>query len=78
MPTLPVELGRLTACSKPPNSFSDATVNFMEVPQEQPYHVFSVIELAKNYSPEHFRVAVGECRDVIAKVVVEIPVKKQA
>src|ERR1700693_3616965 len=38
---------------------------------EVPYPVTAVTDLANNYSAEHLRVAVGHCRDVIAKVIAE-------
>lgn len=38
---------------------------------EFPYPVLAVGDLARNYSPEHFRFAVGHCRDVIAKIIAE-------
>lgn len=44
----------------------------MEEPeQEYPYHVMAVTDLANNYSAEHFRFAIGHCRDVIAKLIAE-------
>ena len=43
----------------------------MDVENEFPYPVHAVTDLANNYSPEHFRFAVGHCRDVIAKIVAE-------
>jgi hypothetical protein len=33
--------------------------------------VTAVTDLANNYSPDHFRFAIGHCRDVIAKVSAE-------
>jgi hypothetical protein len=41
----------------------------MDAEDQLPYPVLAVSDLAKNYSPEHFRFAVGHCRDVIAKVL---------
>jgi hypothetical protein len=38
---------------------------------DYPYHVIAVSDLANNYSAEHFRFAVGHCREVIAKVTAE-------
>jgi hypothetical protein len=35
------------------------------------YPVIAVTDLAKDYSPEHFLFAVGQCRDVIAKIIAE-------
>ncbi len=39
--------------------------------QEMPYHVMAISELAKNYSAAAFRVEIGHCREVIAKLVAE-------
>ena len=36
-----------------------------------PYHVRAISELAKDYSATAFQVKIGECREVIAKVVAE-------
>ncbi len=36
-----------------------------------PYPVLAITDLSNNFSPEHFRFAVGNCRDVIAKVIAE-------
>jgi hypothetical protein len=43
----------------------------MDTDEELPYHVLAVNDLARNYSPEHFRFAVGHCRDVIARIIAE-------
>ncbi len=43
----------------------------MDAKDEFPYPVLAVTDLANNYSPEHFRFAVGQCRDVIAKIIAE-------
>ena len=43
----------------------------MNTQNELPYHVVAVTDLANNYSAEHFRFAVGNCRDVIAKTIAE-------
>jgi len=43
----------------------------MNAEPEVPYPVTAVTDLANNYSAEHFRFAVGHCRDVIAKVIAE-------
>jgi hypothetical protein len=43
----------------------------MGVENNYPYPVIAVTDLANNYSPEHFRFAIGHCRDVIAKAIVE-------
>jgi hypothetical protein len=42
-----------------------------EQEQQFLYQVTAVSDLAKNYSPAHFRFAIGHCRDVIAKVSAE-------
>ncbi len=39
--------------------------------KKYPYPVIAVTDLANNYSADHFRFAIGHCRDVIAKVVAE-------
>lgn len=41
----------------------------MEVEQHRPYHIQAIYDLEADYSPEHFRFAVGECRKVIAGVI---------
>lgn len=43
----------------------------MNTENDVPYPVTAVTDLATNYSAEHFRCAVGDCRDVIAKVIAE-------
>jgi hypothetical protein len=43
----------------------------MDPKNDLPYHVLAIADLANNYSPAHFRFAVGRCRDVIAKLVAE-------
>lgn len=40
-------------------------------PEEYAYPVQAIVDLANNYSTEHFSVAIGHCRDVIAKVLAE-------
>ena len=47
-----------------PSGLTDAENEF-------PCQVRAVTDLANNCSPEHFRFAVGHCRDVIAKVIAE-------
>ena len=39
--------------------------------EERPYHVQAICDLREDYSPEHFRYAIGECRKVIARVVAD-------
>jgi hypothetical protein len=36
-----------------------------------PYPATAIVDLANNFSPEHFRFAVSQCRAVIAKVIAE-------
>ena len=43
----------------------------MSTENEIAYPVIAVTDLANNFSAEHFRFAVGHCRDVIAKVIAE-------
>lgn len=43
----------------------------MDAENQFSYPVLAVTDLAKNYSPEHFRFAVGHCRNVIATIVAE-------
>ena len=43
----------------------------IDAENEFPYPVLAVTDLANNYSPEHFRIAVGHCRDVIARIIAE-------
>ena len=38
---------------------------------ERPYHIQAIYDLKENYSAENFRLAIKECRDVIAKVIAE-------
>jgi hypothetical protein len=38
---------------------------------EIPYHVMAISELAKNYSAAVFKVEIGQCREVIAKLAAE-------
>ena len=47
------------------------TSDLMDAEKEFPYPVLAVTDLANNYTPEHFRFAVGHCRDVIAKIIAE-------
>jgi hypothetical protein len=39
--------------------------------EEKPYHIQAIEDLRAEYSPEHFRLAIGEVRRVIAGVVAE-------
>ncbi len=43
----------------------------MESLEEYPYQVQAVVDLAKNFSSDHFRYAIKQCREVIAKTVAE-------
>jgi hypothetical protein len=38
---------------------------------EAPYQVTAVVDLASDYSVEHFRYAIGICRGIIAKLIAE-------
>jgi hypothetical protein len=37
--------------------------------RERPYHIQAIYDLKEDYSAEHFRFAIGECRKVIARLV---------
>jgi len=39
--------------------------------EERPYHIQAIYDLKADYSPEHFRYAIGECRKVIAELIAE-------
>jgi hypothetical protein len=39
--------------------------------KEWPYHVQGIYDLEADYSPEHFRFVIGECREVIAQLIAE-------
>jgi hypothetical protein len=39
--------------------------------EERPYHIQAIYDLKADYSPDHFRFAIGECRKVIAQLVAE-------
>jgi|SRR5579862_330107 len=39
--------------------------------KDEPYQITAINDLAKNYSPDHFRFAIKQCRDVIANVIAE-------
>ncbi|MHB8406418.1 MAG: hypothetical protein ACYDCJ_13455 [Gammaproteobacteria bacterium] len=39
--------------------------------EERPYHIQAIYDLKASYSPEHFRFAIGECRNVIARLILE-------
>src|SRR3954470_18538351 len=43
----------------------------MEAEPERPYHIQAIYDLKANYSPDHFRYAIGECRKVIAQVIAD-------
>jgi hypothetical protein len=38
---------------------------------EQPYHIQAIYDLQADYSSEHFRYAIGQCRKVIEQVVAD-------
>jgi hypothetical protein len=39
--------------------------------KERPYHIQAIYDLKADYSPEHFRFAIGERRKVIAQLIAE-------
>jgi hypothetical protein len=39
--------------------------------EERPYHIQAIYDLKADYSHEHFRFAISECRKVIAQVIAE-------
>ncbi len=39
--------------------------------EERPYHIQAVYDLQADYSPDHFRCAVGECRKVVAQLIAD-------
>ena len=39
--------------------------------QEKPYHIQAIEDLQANFSAQHFRHCIGECRKVIARLVTE-------
>lgn len=39
--------------------------------KKRPYHIQAIYDLEANYSDEHFRFAIGECRKVIAQVIAD-------
>jgi hypothetical protein len=39
--------------------------------KERPYHIQAIYDLKADYSVEHFRFAIGECRKIIAQVIAE-------
>ena len=39
--------------------------------EKRPYHIQAIYDLKADYSPDHFRFAIGECRKVIAQLVAE-------
>ena len=43
----------------------------MQDKPEHPYHIQAIYDLQANYSPEHFRYAVGECRKVIELLIAD-------
>jgi hypothetical protein len=43
----------------------------MQAPEERPYHIQAIYDLKADYSPDHFRFAIGECRKVIAQLIAE-------
>jgi hypothetical protein len=43
----------------------------MQSEDERPYHIQAIYDLRADYSPEHFRFAIGECRRVISRLIAE-------
>ena len=43
----------------------------MQPEAERPYHIQAIYDLRADYSPEHFRFAIGECRKIISRVIAE-------
>jgi hypothetical protein len=43
----------------------------MEQPEEPRYPIHAVVDLAKNFSPEHFEYAITHCRNAISQVLAE-------
>jgi hypothetical protein len=39
--------------------------------KEEPYQITAINDLVANYSSDHFRYAINQCRDVIANVIAE-------
>jgi hypothetical protein len=39
--------------------------------EERPYHIQVIYDLKADYSPDHFRFAIGECRKIIAQLIAE-------
>lgn len=39
--------------------------------EKRPYHIQAVYDLQADYSPDHFRYAVGECRKVVAQLIAD-------
>jgi hypothetical protein len=46
-------------------------LRIMAAEEQIPYHVMAISELAKNYSASAFRIEIGQCREVIAKLDAE-------
>jgi len=43
----------------------------MDAKKQFPYQVIAVTDLANNFTPDHFRFGVGQCRDVITRILTE-------
>lgn len=43
----------------------------MEAEPERPYHIQAIYDLKDNYSPDHFRYSIRECREFVALVVAD-------
>src|ERR1039457_3435019 len=61
----------MSACRQSVFGGSRWRYNQNMVPKERPYHIQAIYDLRDNYSPEHFRSAVGECRKVIAQLIAD-------
>jgi hypothetical protein len=56
-----------SACATGPRCYSGA----MPEAEERPYHIQAFYDLQADYSPDHFRYAVGECRKVVAQLIAD-------
>src|SRR5262245_26326535 len=43
----------------------------MRIMEREPYHIAAIKDLIAHYSAEHFRFAIKQCRDVVAKVIAD-------
>ncbi len=51
--------------------FSAAAIVGVMAEEKRPYHIQAIYDLKADYSPDHFRFAIGECRKVIAQLVAD-------